>query len=114
MIDVLAMLRAADKKKVTLKVKRLDQTNFPNLKQNPNSGDKRETAPQTQFYVWINSPKRSKTGYGTDRQICFHRKESNVVLLNLMTTHPAANIPTSGVKCFAQSHSVKKVPVIRN
>lgn len=37
LIDVLAMLSAAEKKRVTLKVKLLDQTNFPNLKPNPNS-----------------------------------------------------------------------------
>lgn len=37
LIDVLAMFSAAaEKKKVTLKVKLLDQTNFPNLKPNPN------------------------------------------------------------------------------
>lgn len=52
---------------MTLKVKLLDQTNFPNLKQNPNSRDKRETTPQIWFYVWINSPKGSKTGYDTEQ-----------------------------------------------
>lgn len=44
MIDALAMLSTVEKR-VTLKVKLLDQTNFPNLKLNPNSRDKRETTP---------------------------------------------------------------------
>lgn len=83
-IDVLTMLNAVGKKWVTLKVKLLDQTNFPNLKQNPNSRDKRETTPQIWFYVWINSPKGSKTGYDTDSQIHFPRKEPRAICFSLI------------------------------
>lgn len=43
-INVLAMPSAVEKKKWPWKLNS-DQTNFPNLKQNPNSRDKRETSP---------------------------------------------------------------------
>lgn len=64
------------KKLVTLKVKLLDQANFPNLKQNPNSRDKRESTPHRFGFMYgLIHPKGRKTGSGADSQIHFHRKE---------------------------------------
>lgn len=40
--------------------------------------------------------------------------KGNMAPFNLMTEHPTANIPTGEVKCFAQSHSCKNVPALRN
>lgn len=61
MTGILAIISAA-KKKVILQIKLLYKTNFQNLKQNPNSRDKRETFPSFGFMYGLIHPREVKQG----------------------------------------------------